>query len=115
MDAGYGASTDLRTEITALDLTYVAGILPNTTVWEEGEGPLPPKKSSGRGRPAKLMRRDAEHQPISVKDLALNLPPSAWRKVTWREGVAAPLSSRFARACACASPIAITSSLKAGQ
>jgi len=60
--------------IAALDLTYVAGILPNTAVWEEGEEPLPPKQSSGRGRPAKVMRRDAEHQPISVKDLALDLP-----------------------------------------
>jgi len=97
MDAGYGASTELRSSITALDLTYVAGILPNTTVWEEGKEPLPPKKSSGTGRPAKLLRRHAKHQPISVKDLALNLPASAWRKVTWREGVAAPLSSRFAR------------------
>jgi hypothetical protein len=29
-------------------LTYVAGILPNTTVWEKGEEPLPPKKASGR-------------------------------------------------------------------
>src|ERR1700731_1861082 len=66
MDAGYGASTDLRAHITGLGLMYVAGILPNTTVWEEGEAPLPPKKSSGRGRPAKLMRRDAKHQPISV-------------------------------------------------
>src|SRR5215831_650971 len=97
MDAGYGASTELRRSITALDLTYVAGILPNTTVWEEGEEPLPPKQSSGRGRPAKLLRRDAKHQPISVKELSLNLPASTWRKVTWREGVAAPLSSRFAR------------------
>src|SRR6516225_355655 len=97
MDAGYGASTDLRTDITARDLTYVAGILPNTTVWEKGEEPLPPMKPPGRGRPAKLMRRDAKHQPISVKDLALNMPASAWRKVTWREGVTAPFSSRFAR------------------
>ena len=97
MDAGYGASTELRSSITALDLMYVGGILPNTTVWEKGKEPLPPKKSSGTGRPAKLMRRDDAHQPISVKDLALNLPASAWRKVTWREGVAAPLSSRFAR------------------
>jgi SRSO17 transposase len=48
MDAGYGASTELRSSITALDLTYVAGILPNTTVWATGEEPLPPKKSSGR-------------------------------------------------------------------
>jgi SRSO17 transposase len=97
MDAGYGASTELRSSIAALGLTYVAGILPNTTVWEKGEEPLPPKQYSGRGRPAKVMRRDAEHQPISVKDVALNLPASAWRKVTWREGAAAPLSSRFAR------------------
>jgi SRSO17 transposase len=97
MDAGYGASTDLRTSLTGLDLTYVASILPNTSVWAPGEGPLPPKKWSGRGRPTKLMRRDDKHQPISVKDLALNLPSSAWRKVTWREGSAAALSSRFAR------------------
>jgi SRSO17 transposase len=97
MDAGYGASTELRRSIAALGLTYVAGILPNTTVWTAGEEPLPAKRWSGRGRAAKLMRRDAEHQPISVKDLAVDLSASAWRKVTWREGAAAPLSSRFAR------------------
>ena len=33
MDAGYGYNTELRADITALGLTYVAGILPNTTVW----------------------------------------------------------------------------------
>src|ERR1700747_938661 len=33
MDAGYGCNTDLRTSISALGLTYVSGILPNTTVW----------------------------------------------------------------------------------
>ena len=38
MDAGYGADTDLRTNITALGLTYVAGIHPNTTVWAPGTG-----------------------------------------------------------------------------
>jgi SRSO17 transposase len=97
MDVAYGANTDLRTGISALGLMYVAGILPNTSVWAMGEEPLPPKPWSGRGRPAKLMRRDAKHQPISVKRLALNLPSSAWRKITWREGAAAPLSSRFAR------------------
>ena len=97
MDAGYGASTELRSSITALELPYVAGIAPQTTVWVPGEEPLPPKKWSGQGRPPKLVRRDGKHQPISVKELALDLPASAWRKVTWREGAAAPLSSRFAR------------------
>lgn len=97
MDAGYGASTELRSSITALDLPYVAGIGPQTTVWAPGEEPLPPKKWSGQGRPPKLIRRGGRHRPISVKELARELTASAWRKVTWREGAAAPLLSRFTR------------------
>ena len=62
MDAGYGNDTNLRTQISALGLPYVAGILPNTSVWAPGTGPLPPKRWSGRGRPPKLIRRDAKHQ-----------------------------------------------------
>ena len=97
MDAGYGTDTDLRTSITALGLSYVAGTRPNTTVWPRDMAPLPPKKWSGHGRPPKLMRRDAKHQPISVKQLALELPKRAWRTIKWREGTAEWLSSRFAR------------------
>src|SRR5580765_8119181 len=58
MDAGYGCNTDLRTSISTLALTYVAGILPNTTVWTSDTAPLPPKKWSGKGRPPTLLRRD---------------------------------------------------------
>jgi SRSO17 transposase len=97
MDAGYGCNTDLRTSISALGLKYAAGILPNTTVWVPGTEPLPPKEHSGRGRPPKLLRRDHEHKPISVKELAVGLPASAWRTIEWREGTNEPLSSRFAR------------------
>jgi SRSO17 transposase len=97
MDAGYGCNTDLRTGVSALGLRYVAGILPNTSVWTSGAGPLPPKKWSGQGRPPKLIRRDAKHQPVSVKQLALGLPKRAWRTIAWREGAAEWLSSRFAR------------------
>jgi SRSO17 transposase len=97
MDAGYGTDTDLRTAIGELKLAYVAGIQPQTSVWAPGTAPLPPRAWSGRGRPAKLLRRDAEHQPISAKALALGLPVAAWKTVTWREGSAGPLSSRFAR------------------
>jgi SRSO17 transposase len=97
MDAGYGANTELRRSIAALDLTYVAGILPNTTVWAPGMAPARPKAWSGRGRPPSLMRRDSRHRPVSVKALALSLPAKAWRTVTWREGTSEPLASRFAR------------------
>ena len=97
LDAGYGNNGDLRAAITALGLPYVAGILSNTTVWACGKGPLPPKKWSGRGRPPTRLRRDAEHWPVSVKDLALGLPKRAWHTIEWREGSAEVLSSRFAR------------------
>jgi SRSO17 transposase len=97
LDAGYGNNSELRADIAALGLSYVAGILSNTTVWALGTGPLPAKKWSGRGRPTKLLRRDATHQPVSVKKLALALPKRAWHAITWREGTAERLSSRFAR------------------
>ena len=106
MDAGYGADTDLRATITTLGLSYVAGIMPNTSVWAPGKGPLPPKNWSGQGRPPKLIGRDAKHRPISVKALARGLPPRAWRTIQWREGAAMPLSSRLL-ACGFASPIEI--------
>ena len=97
MDAGYGNNSTLRADIAALELTYIAGILANVTVWGPDTGPLPAKTWSGRGRPPKLLRRDGEHQPVSVKDLALGLPQRAWRTIAWREGSNERLSSRFAR------------------
>jgi len=97
MDAGYGADTSLRTEITSLGLRYAAGIQPNTSVWLRGQGPLPPKAWSGRGRPTSRVRRDHEHQPVQAKALALSLPATAWETISWREGSADWLTSRYAR------------------
>jgi len=97
MDAGYGTNTRLREEIGTLGLSYVAGIPPQTSVWPPGTAPLPPLPWSGRGRRPKLMRRDSEHQPVSVKALALGLPAAGWQTISWREGSAGALISRFAR------------------
>src|SRR6187551_3753436 len=97
MDAGYGANTWLREEISALGLSYVAGIPPQSSVWPPGTAPLPPLPWSGRGRRPKLMRRDTEHHPVSVKALALGLPATSWQVISWREGSAGTLTSRFAR------------------
>jgi SRSO17 transposase len=95
-DAGYGDETDFRVGVSDLGLHYVLGIRPATSVWPPGEEPLPPKPWSGRGRPPSRLRRSPEHQPVSVKELAMGLPRRAWRTVTWREGSRAELSSRFA-------------------
>jgi SRSO17 transposase len=59
---------------------YIAGIRPNTTVWPVSDPP-------GRNR------RDAR----AVKALAQGLPAAAWEAVTWREGSADWLGSRYAR------------------
>jgi SRSO17 transposase len=97
MDPAYGNDSKLRAGISELGLTYVAGILPSTMVWRPGEAPLPPASRTGRGRPGKRLRRDATHQPVSAKTLALELAADAWQQITWREGSNTPLTSRFAR------------------
>jgi len=95
-DAGYGNDTDFRDGITKIGLPYAVGIQSSTSVWPPGAEPLPPKPWSGRGRPTSAVRRDKDHQPISVRQLALGLPKKAWRRVTWREGTNTKLASRFA-------------------
>src|SRR3954447_3779344 len=85
-----------RTALTAVSLSYVLGVQSTLGVWPPGRGPLPPKPWSGKGRRPKLQRRDAEHQPVSAKDLALTLPPGAWQTVRWRQGSRGDLSGRFA-------------------
>jgi SRSO17 transposase len=95
-DAGYGADGGFRAGLSELDLSYVVGVQPTLSVWPPGQGPLPPKPWSGKGRPTSRLRRDADHQPVSAKALAEELPAEAWRTVAWREGTNAELSSRFA-------------------
>ena len=96
-DAGYGTDTGFRAEVTKLQMAYVVGIQSTTTVWKPGEEPKPgPARKGNTGRPRKLLQRDANNPPVSVKELALSLPTEAWKKVTWRQGVKQKLQSRFA-------------------
>jgi SRSO17 transposase len=114
MDAGYGAETDLRTNITTLGLSYVAGTRPNTTVWPTGTVPLPPKRWSGHGRPPKLMRPTAS---IS-RSRSSNLLSDCARAHGARSngGKARPSGCpRVLLACAFGSRIAITISLRHGR
>jgi len=78
MDASYGSNSDLRSGVSALALSYVAGIIDRIKVHPVRDG-------------------ITSKQRVSVKELALGLPKHAWRTITWREGSATKLSSRFAR------------------
>ena len=95
-DAGYGDECAFRVGVAELELRYVLSIRSATTVWPPGQAPLPPAPWAGRGRPPTRLRRSPEHQPVSVKALALGLPSKAWRSATWRAGSQGELSSRFA-------------------
>ncbi len=95
-DAGYGVDTAFRTGLRAMNLDYVVGVQSSTGLWPPGQGPLPPKPWSGRGRPPSLYRRDGEHKPVSAKAIAAALPDEAWQTVTWREATNTTLTSRFA-------------------
>src|SRR5256886_14031078 len=51
----------------------------------------------GMNKPMNNTGRRDEPELVSAKKVALGLPKQAWRTVTWREGSADQLSSRFAR------------------
>jgi SRSO17 transposase len=91
MDVAYGNDSRLRTGMTALDLSYVAAIQPNTLMWPSDAGP------KRRGKPMNNTGRRDQPDLISAKEVALSLPKRAWRTIRWREGSADWLSSRFAR------------------
>ena len=95
-DAAYGMNTDFRDELGKLKLQYVVGVQSSMTVWAPGTQPLPAKPRGKMGRPPRLLQRSSDHQPVSVKQLAMSLPNTAFQNITWREGTDRKLQSRFA-------------------
>lgn len=93
MDAGYGANTDLRTDIAALGLTYVAGIMPNTTELALG---LPAKAwrtiAWREGSAEKLTSRFARLR-VRVAHRDYNLTtsrPEEWLLIEWPKNETEP-------------------------
>jgi SRSO17 transposase len=95
-DEVYGSNREFREGVAELKLDYSLAVRSTTTVWALERQPLPPKPWKGKGPQPTRMRRDETHQPITVRQLAQELPEQAWRKVAWREGSKETLRSRFA-------------------
>ena len=95
-DAAYGINTEFRDALTQLKLQYVVGVQSSLTVWEPGKQPLPARPRGRKGRPPRLLQRTSDHQPVSVKQLAMSLPSGAFKEVTWRQGTELKLRSRVA-------------------
>jgi len=74
MDAAYGTDASLRASVTDLGLQYAVAI-----------------------RARALVAAGKSKKETSAEALALDLPKAAWKTITWRQGSAEPLRSRFAR------------------
>ena len=89
-DSFYGDSYDFRQQLQQRHLKYVVAVEPETQVWtQDPQTPLPASSRPGRPRKAPSSQ--------DLETVARQLPPSAWRTVTWREGSRGLQRSRFAR------------------
>jgi len=76
-DSFYGDEPRFRSEVRALGLDYAVGVKSDCRVW----------RASKSGHPY--------GEPMTVRDLANEIAPSRFRRVTWREGTRESLSARF--------------------
>lgn len=95
-DAAYGDEAALRDWLTTHKLPYVLAVREATSTWWGPHQPATAKPGT-RGRPRLRVPRDRRYRPISVFEVARELPANQWRTLTWREGSHGALSSRFAR------------------
>jgi len=86
-DSHYGDSFEFRQGLRRRQLPYVVQVEGRLTAWTEDP-------HSANRKPRKRLLPPGR----SLRQIAHDLPPRSWRKITWREGTKGPLSSRFARA-----------------
>jgi len=80
-DSAYGNDFIFREALRQHELSYVVGVNVTTKVWNRD-----PCTVSSDGLP----------EPETLLEVARELPRSAWKTVTWREGSKGPMRSRFA-------------------
>jgi SRSO17 transposase len=91
-DEGYGQDGAFREALTERGIAYVVGVRADTVVLPEpARRTAPPWSGTGR-KPAPRYR----DKPTAVRELVLDAGRGALHRVTWRQGAAGPLRSRFA-------------------
>jgi len=96
-DAEFGDVTVLRAALHRLRLAYALGVSSTLTVFRQRPRLLTrPPRADGQGRPRTARRVAPTDRPMSVAEIAQQLPPSAWRWVRWRNGRQPSRRARFA-------------------
>jgi SRSO17 transposase len=96
-DSFYGNDFAFRQALRERHLPYAVQVEPSTVVWTTDPNlSLPPPKKHKMGRPRRYPPREALPRAESLEKVTHQLPASAWRTLTWRQGSRGAQSSRFA-------------------
>lgn len=93
-DAEFGDVTTFRAALHRLRLPYALGISSHLTVFTTRPRVQPPTPNR-RGRPRTRRRMVTTLKPVAVRAVLAALPPTAWRRVTWRNGQQPRRTARF--------------------
>jgi SRSO17 transposase len=97
-DELYGHNGDFLDELDKLQQRYVVEVPVNTTVWTVDPQTQVPAHEGRCGPVATRPPRDRARECVrSVREIAQNLPPSAWQCLQLRPGAKGPLVFAFAR------------------
>jgi SRSO17 transposase len=93
-DAEFGDVTTFRAALHRLRLPYALGISAHLTVFTTRPRVQRPS-ANRRGRPRTRLRMLHALRPTAVRQVVADLPPTAWRQVTWRNGQQPRRTARF--------------------
>ena len=85
-DAGYGDVTVFRQMLHRLQLPYAVGISSDLSVFRGTPRVEAPRPTGRAGRPPTRRRVGDGQTPQPARSLVADLPATAWRPITWRNG-----------------------------
>ena len=94
-DAGYGVSGPFREGLAERGLHYLVGVTEEMVIFQtepKWDEPVPARTGRGGRKPTRSKLAGDSPRPITLKDLASQLPRC---KVTWREGTKGRMWARF--------------------
>jgi SRSO17 transposase len=94
-DAEFGDVTTFRAALHRLHVPYALGISSHLTVFTTRPRVRRPP-ANRRGRPRTRLRLLQALRPVAVRAVMGELPPTAWHRVTWRNGRQPRRTARFA-------------------
>ena len=90
-DSDYGDDYSWRAALRQRNVGYCVALEPKAKAWTSAPVGSPPPAA---GRP---VPQDQLPTPKRLDQIARELPPQAWRTLSWRDGTRGPMQGRFAR------------------